>query len=376
MSALSEPPAVSAAAPVQHHLTTLIAHIDHGKTSFSDALLPSLNPSHFGSARLLDSDPEERRRGITIKCSKAHVAWSPSPHKHSVSDLVLPPVSAASLTLLDSPGHHDFSGAVSSSIALTRQATLLVDVRQGVQPRTVGVVRQSVSSSGALGVLVMNKVDMGGGGWRKVVTDVNALCATLENADGAEAKEEGGRFDVTEDGVVFASAVKGVGMSFRDYLRLIFRANNRLFPGKKVAFRKLKEMAQDPERAVEMSEEGARAVRCGFGEGTFERFEEFLSLPNEYVTKDAIIGKLASTRLVPPGALERLGPERACKTGWDVYRRLFPLAKCYFRALASLPPPALKGPKRIDLQSARVVDASELRGCGIDGLGEGKKAVR
>ena len=127
---------------------------------------------------------------------------------------------------------------------------------------------------------MVNKCDLEGGGWRKIVTDVNALCATLENAGGKKAADEQ-RFDATEDHVVFASSVKGVGMSFRDYLRLIFNANNRLRPGRKVMFRKLRDMSQDPERVLEVSEEGVRAVRCGVGGGTFERFEEFLGLPNE-----------------------------------------------------------------------------------------------
>ena len=66
---MSAAPPAAPATTATHRLTTLLAHIDHGKTSFSDSLLPSLPTKSFGTARLLDSTPEERRRGITIRLS-------------------------------------------------------------------------------------------------------------------------------------------------------------------------------------------------------------------------------------------------------------------------------------------------------------------
>ena len=136
------------------------------------------------------------------------------------------------------------------------------------------------------------------------------------------------------------------------------------------------QMAEDPEKRVTVSAgSGAKAVKVKPGDGTFEDFQRFLTLPNEHASKAGMIEALAGTLLVPPDALAAVSELRLCKTGWDVYSVLFPLSKSYFRALSSLPPPAAEGRRRLDLQGSRVVSSGDLRGCNIPNLGGGKKAV-
>lgn len=115
------------------YLLTLLAHIDHGKTTFSDALLSTLssalNPKSVGLARLLDSTNEERRRGITIRLSHTSLVFDPE--KFQLSNLLIPPPKNANLTIIDSPGHHDFQSNVGRALNITPSSVLLVDSLEG-----------------------------------------------------------------------------------------------------------------------------------------------------------------------------------------------------------------------------------------------------
>jgi GTP-binding protein LepA len=113
---------------------SIIAHIDHGKTTLTDRLLLRTNTitERQFSERLLDSNPIEQERGITIKMAPVRMNYELPPdlaEKYGEKE--------AMLALIDTPGHVDFSYEVSRSLAAVEGVVLLVDATQGIQAQTL-----------------------------------------------------------------------------------------------------------------------------------------------------------------------------------------------------------------------------------------------
>ncbi len=122
----------------------LIAHVDHGKTTLVDALLRATGVFEDHEAqvdRVMDSDDQERERGITILAKAASIEWKD-----------------VRINLVDTPGHADFGGEVERALTMVDGVLLLVDAVEGPMPQTRYVLSKALAKH-LPAVVVINKVD-------------------------------------------------------------------------------------------------------------------------------------------------------------------------------------------------------------------------
>ncbi len=155
---------------------SIIAHIDHGKSTLSDRMLEltSTVENRKMKEQVLDSMELERERGITIKMTPVRMKYTPTPalpqgegatQEPGGICIGSPPLEGGVrgggdfiLNLIDTPGHIDFSYEVSRSLRAVEGAVLLVDATQGVQAQTMTVL-QMARDAGLVIMPVLNKID-------------------------------------------------------------------------------------------------------------------------------------------------------------------------------------------------------------------------
>lgn len=162
----------------------IIAHVDHGKTTLVDKLLQqsgTLGRKDQGSERIMDSNDQERERGITILAKNTAINWNDF-----------------HINIVDTPGHADFGGEVERVMSMVDSVLLLVDAVDGPMPQT-RFVTQKAFEQGLRPIVVINKVDRPGARPDWVMDEVFDLFDRLD------ATEEQLDFPV-----IYASALNGI----------------------------------------------------------------------------------------------------------------------------------------------------------------------
>jgi GTP-binding protein len=146
----------------------IVAHVDHGKTTLVDAMLRQSgifrDPSALGE-RLMDTNPIERERGITILAKNTGVVWD-----------------GVKINIVDTPGHADFGGEVERVLQMVNGVLLLVDAAEGPLPQTRFVLRKALEQDLPV-VTVINKIDRKDARPVEVLDEVLALFIDIGCAD-------------------------------------------------------------------------------------------------------------------------------------------------------------------------------------------------
>jgi small GTP-binding protein len=171
-------------AAMQIRNVAIIAHVDHGKTTLVDKMLRqggAFRENQVVQERVMDSNPLERERGITILAKNTSVRW------HDVK-----------INIVDTPGHADFGGEVERILRMVDGVLLVVDAFDGPMPQTRFVLGKALAL-GRTPIVVINKIDRPGADPMRVHDEVLSLFIEL-GADEAQLDAP----------VVYASAKEGV----------------------------------------------------------------------------------------------------------------------------------------------------------------------
>ena len=203
----------------------IIAHVDHGKTTLVDKLLratDAFRENQKVEERVLDSNDQERERGITILAKNISIEYT-----------------GVKINVIDTPGHADFGGEVERVLKMADGTLLLVDAFEGPMPQTRFVLRHAIQAGLSI-MIVVNKIDRPGADPEKAYNDCLDLMADL----GANDEQ----LEFAMEHVVYASAMNG-------FARLDpADDNDNMYP--------LLDMILDDMPAPEVDPDGPLAMQC------------------------------------------------------------------------------------------------------------------
>ena len=165
----------------------IIAHVDHGKTTLVDKLLratDAFRDNQQVEERVLDSNDQERERGITILAKNISIEYQ-----------------GVKINVIDTPGHADFGGEVERVLKMADGALLLVDAFEGPMPQTRFVLRHAIGAGLAI-MIVVNKIDRPGAEPERAYNDCLDLMADLGASDD--------QLEFAMEHVIYASAMNGI----------------------------------------------------------------------------------------------------------------------------------------------------------------------
>ncbi len=155
----------------------IVAHVDHGKTTLVDSLLAFCGAMSLNRAEadcILDSDPLEKERGITITSKNCAVTYRPSSGEHANK--------TCRINIIDTPGHADFGGEVERVLKMADGVLLLVDAFEGPMPQTRFVLGKALELDHPI-IVVVNKCDRPNARVDEVVNEVFDLLVALNASD-------------------------------------------------------------------------------------------------------------------------------------------------------------------------------------------------
>ena len=203
----------------------IIAHVDHGKTTLVDQMLKATDAFRENQQvqeRVLDSNDQERERGITILAKNISIEYR-----------------GVKINVIDTPGHADFGGEVERVLRMADGALLLVDAAEGPMPQTRFVLRHAIDAGLAV-MIVVNKIDKPAADPERAVNTSLDLMADLGATDE--------QLEFAMEHVIYASAVNG-------FARLDPADDNMdMFP--------MLDMIVDELPAPEVDPEGPLAMQC------------------------------------------------------------------------------------------------------------------
>ena len=248
----------------------IIAHVDHGKTTLCDKLLRAAGAFRANQEvqdRVLDSNDQERERGITILAKNISIDYN-----------------GVKINVLDTPGHADFGGEVERVLRMADGALLLVDAFEGPMPQTRFVLRHAIDTGLSI-MIVINKIDRPGADPEKAYNDCLDLMADLGASDE--------QLEFAMEHVVYCSGVNG-------YARLDPEDGNMdMYP--------LLDMIVNDMPAPDVDVEGPLAMQCvtidhsnfvgriGIGRvysGTIHTGDQILVVKNDGERKTATVKQL------------------------------------------------------------------------------------
>ena len=216
---------------------SIIAHIDHGKTTLSDRLLEHTQTvsQRVAQEQHLDSMDLEREKGITIKSHPVTIVFNSKDGK------------TYKLNLLDTPGHVDFSYEVSRSLAACEGAILIIDAAQGVEAQTMANVNLAMEQDLAI-VPVLNKIDLPAADVDRCRTQLEEILAIPgDHAIPASAKQGIGIEDILEavvelvpppvenpDGLLRASVFDSLYDAYRGVISYVRVVSGEMKKGEKI----------------------------------------------------------------------------------------------------------------------------------------------
>ena len=217
---------------------SVIAHVDHGKSTLTDSLIAKagiISKKKAGDARFTDDRPDEADRGITIKSTGVSLYYEYDIDDSGIKGKFL-------INLIDSPGHVDFSSEVTAALRVTDGALVVVDYVEGVCVQTETVLRQGLQEL-IKPVLMINKCDRAifelahnsetmYQNFLRIIENANVIISTYQNMEAM------GDLQVyPENGTVaFGSAIHGWGFSLTTFAKMYA---NKLKQDKKKLVKKL-----------------------------------------------------------------------------------------------------------------------------------------